>query len=552
MTTIPQPEGRASHPYHRPPQAPLPAHAQYLIGREAELQGLRDHLDEGVLIVSSTGGAGVGMTALARRLAAAVAENYPDGCLELNLRGIEALDGWQVTLPALHRRVLRTLEPQAEIPEEPKALRKRYFAVLEARHVLLVLDDVASPLQLRALLPRNGAHTIVTSQSDIASTFPHLHGVVLDGLEPAHAHDLLVEVAPDLAHVSRRQLKRIVDRVGGVPLALRMLAPVLAPAGELSPRRLLRALDTVERRMVALRGSPTPDTPVDIALETAYDHLDRELRPFFEALAIFPAPFTADAAAAIWGIAEDEAQARLEGLVRLALIDQWAGSAHFEMHQRVRRFAQELFLSQPERSVQLVARYVVHYLREVAQVSSRLSARALSAKDAVFDPYLLWEHLPAAWRRLNGEDPGWPRPTTTDQWIGDFPQHAHPLLKAVLSRGEYRAWLAKALGAAETLDDRHGIAWLLGAMGQVKAELGDYAIAAADFKRQAIVARGAGAYNLESEAWMQAGAAYRALNDTLEARACWETAMQRLRATGDPRVSHVRAWLAELDDAGGF
>jgi hypothetical protein len=232
---------------------------------------------------------------------------------------------------------------------------------------------------------------------------------------------------------------------------------------------MLRELDAAEKRRVALRGSRAPDLPVDIAIEVAYDHLDREMRPFFEALAIFPAPFELDAAAAIWDVDADVASTTLSRLVNLALIDPLPGADHFEMHHRIRQFAQELFLSQPERSVQLVARYVAHTLREAAQASARWASGEAKPHATDRDRYLLWEHLPTAWRRLNGEDPGWPRPTTMDQWIADFPRHGQALLEATLPRPAYRAWLSQSLAAAERLNDAATITWLRETYGEVNA-----------------------------------------------------------------------------------
>lgn len=54
--------------------------------------------------------------------------------------------------------------------------------MLSERKVLLILDAVASATQLRSLLPRSGSTAVVTSQSDLASSFPRLHITTLEGL----------------------------------------------------------------------------------------------------------------------------------------------------------------------------------------------------------------------------------------------------------------------------------------------------------------------------------------------------------------------------------
>lgn len=442
-----------------------PAYARRLVGRESELQELREHLDEGVLIISGTGGSGLGATALARRLAIDAMDRRANGFIELDLRGADALEP-QVTAPArFQHRVIRTVAPDLEIPEDDRARRSQYLAALEENRPLLILDDVASVVQLRALLPRRPSGIIVTSQEDISASFPHLHALRLDGLAPERAHHLAIQVAPELVDQSRRQIARVTARVAELPLAVCVLAPWLAPAGPLPPRRMLQALDAAEQRIVALRGDRTPDILVDMAMEVAYDHLPQENRPRFASLAIFPAPFAVAAAAAIWDLEAQEAAAHLNGLATLSLIHRAPGSDHFEMHPRIRQFAQALLLSQPTRSAQLVARYIAHTLREAAQASARWAANPETARAA--DATLLWEHLPTAWRRLTGEDPGWPRPTTMDPWIADFPRHGRALLEATLPKRVHRAWLSQSLAAAEKLHDTTTVAWLRETYGAV-------------------------------------------------------------------------------------
>ena len=156
--------------------------AHRLVGRDDVLQSMHTHLSQGVLIVSLRGGTGIGATTLARRVAAEALKAYPDGCIEINLQG-SALGGQaQPTPEQVHRRVLVMLNPEAKLPDQPRELRKQYLETLAKRKVLLILDDVASGTQLRALLPRSGSTAVVTSQSDLASNFPRLHIITLEGL----------------------------------------------------------------------------------------------------------------------------------------------------------------------------------------------------------------------------------------------------------------------------------------------------------------------------------------------------------------------------------
>jgi tetratricopeptide (TPR) repeat protein len=523
--------------------------APRLVGRDDVLQLMHTHLSEGVLIVSRRGGTGMGATALARRLASESLEAYPDGRIEIDLRGNIPGRRAQPALEHVHRRVLMILNPEAKLPRKPRALRKQYLETLSERKVLLVLVNVASAAQLRALLPRSGSTAVVTSQSDLASSFPRLHIITLEGLAADDVYHLMVQSAPEAPNLPRWAVHRIADRLNSIPLALRIVAPLMSRTNQLSPRELLHNLELAQQRVVALHGSQTTDTPIDVAIEISYDLLSFELKQYFEALAIFPAPFTKSAAAAVWKISTAEAGDLLARLSRLALVDHHATSAWYEVHQRVRCFAEELLLGQPERSEELVSRYVGYYLRAAIQAGATLSARSARSKNQKLDPYAIWEHVPIAWYRLTGEDPGWPKPPGMDRWIRDFPLQSRPLLNVLLPRTEYRDWLALALSAAEIESNPRTLGAHLGALGQAYAELDEHEVALTYFERQITVAREARARDIEAEALMSAGSSYGALGHVQRASADWRKALVIFEVMGDQRAERVRLWLAQLQES---
>jgi len=523
--------------------------APRLVGRDDVLQSMQAHLGEGVLIVSRRGGAGIGATALARRLAGEALKAYPDGCIEINLRGSDPGNRAQPVPGHVHRRVLIMLNPETKLPAEPRALRKQYLATLSEHKVLLIFDDVASATQLRALLPRSGSTVIVTSQSDLASSFPRLHIITLEGLSADDAYRLVLQGAPEATNLFRRAVRRIADRLNGIPLALRIIAPLMGPPNQLSPRKLLHDLELAQQRVVALRGSQTTDTPIDMALEVSYDFLDFDLRQYFEALAIFPAPFTQSAAAAIWQVTSPEAKDILKRLCYLALVDHHETSALYEVHQQVRVFAQELLLGQAERSEELVSHYVEHYLRAAIEAGSTLSIQPSRSKNQKLDPYAIWEHVRIAWYRLTGEDPSWPKPPGMDRWIRDFPLQSRPLLKVLLPRTEYRDWLALALSEAEIESNPRTLGAHLGALGQAYAELEEHEVALTYFERQITVAQEGRARDMEAEALMYAGSSYGAMGDVQRAGADWHKALLIFELMGDQRAERVRLWLAQLQES---
>jgi hypothetical protein len=276
---------------------------------------------------------------------------------------------------------------------------------------------------------------IVTSRVDFGTAFSGLHALTLRELDPEDALRLIAQVAPDTTGLPPRTLQRLAARLQYLPMALRIAGALLSGKSGVASQELLLHLDAAERRILALQGARTPDTPVNIALEAAYELLDDELKPYFEALAIFPAPFTSRAASAVWEIPRDTARSILRQLVAAALLEHDAGSVTYEIHPLARRYAQELLLGQTDRTRHLVSRYIDHYLHEAAQTSA-LASSSSGPGSLTSDDHVIWEHFPTAWRRLRGQDPGWPQIPESEGWAQDFTPHNDALLSTVLSQFE--------------------------------------------------------------------------------------------------------------------
>jgi len=520
-----------------------------LTGRGDLQQSLRPHLEGGVLLTSRRGSVGYGATSMARRLAKEAEPDFPDGCIEINLRGSVPGNYAQPTATSIHRRVAVMLDQNTSLPEDERALRKHYQAILAQHKIVLILDDVASSSQLRPLLPRKGSTVIVTSQVDLASSFPRLHAAYIGELTPNDAVQLMSQGAPEITNLPRQAMRRISERLESNPLALRIIAPLLGAPHGLTPKNLVRALESAYRRIVALRGSPSPNTPIDVAIETSYEALPPDLRQHFEALAIFPAPFGESAAAAVWKIPAAEARESLGVLAGMALVDRLADSGLYEVHQRVRTFTQEFLLGQSQRSEELVARYVGHYLRGAIQVSAALSVPSPRGLPRNMSPYPFWDHIPIAWHRLNGEAPGWPKPPGMDRWIREFPLHGRTLLNVLLSRAEYRDWLSRSLSTTEGTEAARLQCALLGALGQTQAEMAQHHDAIVSFERQAKVARDCEAQDYEAEALMFAGTSHGALGELQRAESSWRRAIELFELLGDARAQEIHPWLSQLRES---
>ncbi len=523
-----------------------------LVGRERARATLRSRLDDGILLVSGTGGAGIGVTALARRVAMDAHRQYPDGVIEVNLRGGRPGYLTSLTPDAAQRHVLRSLNPKIALPEDGIELRKVYQATVAESKALLILDDAASAAQLRHLLPRNGCAAIVTSQVDLAASLPKLHAMTLPGLSADEAYHLIIQVTPEATRFPRAGVHKLATYLRGVPLALRIVAPLLGQRPLLSPRRAIAHLDEASRRIIALRGTESANTRVDAAIEVAYELLDYSLKQSFEALAIFPAAFDVRAAASVWDVQAATAQHRLDRFGQLGLIDHRLEAGTYEIHQLVRLYAQELLVGQPEWTGEVVSRYVAHYLREAIQATARLDVPAPDTGPlATADLVALWEHVTVAWTRAVGDDAGWPQPQAMDRWICDFPHHSMTLLAQMLSRTELLGWLTRSLDAAESVGDARTVSARLGELGRVCTELGAYDQALDYYRRQLDIARESEALDIEGEALMYTGFVYGALGNLEQAAASWQRSLRVFNLSGDPRAARVYTWLQELQNRSG-
>src|SRR5262249_20249758 len=148
--------------------------------------------DAGTAIVISaiSGSAGIGKTALAVHWAHRVRDRFPDGQLYANLRGFDP-DRPPTPPNDVVRQFLDALGvPAQRVPADPDAQINLSRSLLAGRRVLVVLDTVRQPDQVRPLLP--GAPdcvTVVTSRHRLTGlvAIDGAHPVLLDLLTPDEA-----------------------------------------------------------------------------------------------------------------------------------------------------------------------------------------------------------------------------------------------------------------------------------------------------------------------------------------------------------------------------
>lgn len=223
-------------PPPRPALVPrqVPAADRYFVNRTDELARLTDLGERrdggpGARISMVSGMPGVGKTALARQVAELVGRQFDDGELFVDFAALRSRVGGAAAVGEALAACLRDLGVSGHhIPASTQDRANLFRTCTAQRSVLLVLDDVTEPRQVRDLLPKGpGSVVLATSGHRLGEliSFDGAELVMLDRLEPHHAHQVLVAVCgtdrvaaePSAA----AELIRLCDRL---PIALRVAA----------------------------------------------------------------------------------------------------------------------------------------------------------------------------------------------------------------------------------------------------------------------------------------------------------------------------------------
>jgi predicted ATPase/DNA-binding SARP family transcriptional activator len=363
----PSPELRALHervlrqetsaPVIGPPRPAVPVSS--FVGRDADLARVAGLLAER-RIVTLCGPGGVGKTRLARHVAAAVADRYPDGVLVVELGAVRP------------EAVVGTVGAALRLSDGgPGRLLDHIVEVLAVRRQLLVLDDCEHALDAVAALVdavvmgAPGADVLATSREALRVDGEQVFSV--EPLPPVQAGELLVDriaAAGGTAPADAGLVELICARLDGLPLALELAAarvPALGLAGLLDA--LDAPLDSLSRgrRTAAPRHRSLRDV-----VAWSYGLLDDKQRALFVRLGVFAGAVERAAVTAVCGDA-----VALPDLVDRSLVVR-RGSG-FGMLDTLRAFARERLASDPGAAALRArhAAWVLDIASDVAAARSR-------------------------------------------------------------------------------------------------------------------------------------------------------------------------------------
>ncbi|WP_189081897.1 ATP-binding protein [Mangrovihabitans endophyticus] len=343
----------------------------------ATLDRLVDPAADGAPVVTVSGMAGVGKTALVLHWAHRAAGRFRDGQLYLNLRGFDPA-GAPVAPDEAVRTLLDALGvPLQRLPPTVDAQIALYRNLLVDRCMLLVFDNARDAGQVRPLLPGGGSsRTLVTSRDRLAGL------VSLDGAQPVRLDLLTVEESRELlaARLGSARLfaePRAVDEAVAACSRLPLALAIVAGRAALNPGF---PLDALAGELRAARGGlepfsgTDPSSDVRAVFSWSYRSLSTAAAQMFRLLALHPGPDVGGpAAASLAGVSPAGARPLLRELTDATLTSEHRPD-RYACHDLLRAYAAEMAAmvdSDADRHA-AVGRLLDHYLHTAHTADLRL------------------------------------------------------------------------------------------------------------------------------------------------------------------------------------
>jgi predicted ATPase len=374
------------------------------VGRASDVQKLNGLLGE-YRLVTVTGPGGVGKTRLACEVARRAGARFADGV-------------WLVELAAVQdpAQVPAAVAAAMGIPQSPdSSLTQTLAAVLSRRQLLLVFDNCEHVLTATAelcgcLLPTADDVTVLaTSREPIGiagETRYRLGPLPVPEPGPAGqgsdcaAVQLFAERARqadpsfDLADGTAEMVDRLVARLDGMPLAIELAAARLEALG------LSQLLERLHLLAGGDRRAPARQQSLAATIGWSYQLLTEEMRREFRQLAIFPGPFSLNAAEEVIGVSAGPAVLHL---VDCSLLSPPRGDpdgrSRYAMLETIRAFGRERLTEagEEQETATALTRYALKTAERAAaglqtSAGELAAARWLDAEAGAVEQALAWSY----------------------------------------------------------------------------------------------------------------------------------------------------------------
>jgi predicted ATPase/transcriptional regulator with XRE-family HTH domain len=336
------------------PRTNLPLPASLFVGREAEIVGLTDLLqDPGCRLLVLVGLAGIGKTRLALQVAHNQLDRFPHGVFFISLAPLTSPD-------MIVTNIGTAIGFQFHEASEPQEQLLRY---LREKQMLLVLDNFEHLIEGAGLISAilqaaPGIQILVTSRERLnlqgewvfeVGGLPHPPGSEESSLEDVETYEavqlflqnaLRVHPAFRLNEKNRKWVVRICQLTEGMPLGIELAAAWLRA---LSCQQIAQEIESnLDFLKASARDLPDRHRSLRAALDHSWNLLSTEEKTVFQRLSVFRGGFRREAA-------QDVAEARLEEITSLldkSLLKR-VGEERYDLHELVRQYAASHLQSAP-------------------------------------------------------------------------------------------------------------------------------------------------------------------------------------------------------------
>ena len=370
------------------PPSNLPVFPTLFVGRDAELQAVKDRLRAERLVVL-VGQGGIGKSRLAVQAAAELRAGFPDGAFAVSLAPIT---GGDFIVPAIAQALRLPFHGSADPAAQLLAhLRdKRLLLVLETFEHLIDADRNGPALVARILEAAPHVRLLVTSRERLE--LPGESVVELRGLASSQATGATSEatgeatglgagasavqlflqsarrVAPDFAltEANRAAVQRICQLVDGLPLGIELAAAwaALLDCQEIA-EQIERNLDFLGPAPSDLAGQPRS---ARATLDYFWGLLSPDEQRVTRQLSVFRGSFTREAARPVAGAS----LFFLAALVDRAFLAKTA-TGRYQPHELLRRYAASQLAAVPAEQGDAQARHADYYCTLAEQAEPELT-----------------------------------------------------------------------------------------------------------------------------------------------------------------------------------
>ncbi|MFF0156228.1 helix-turn-helix domain-containing protein [Streptomyces sp. NPDC005263] len=387
----------------------LPPPIPDFVGRQEEIRWLdtAGRPGAGTHVVIVSGAPGLGKTTLVVQAAHQQAKRYDDGCLFLNLRGLDA----QPVAP--HEALARLLKAQGvrerELPADVEERQVLHRRLVRDKNVLVILDNAADEAQLRPLLPGEGTCTFWITSRRALTGIEYARRLIPSPLAADAATALLETITadrpgPGADEQDTASLERIADLCGGLPLALRIAGNRLVSRPAWTATGLAARLAAEDLRLDRLTAG---DLRIKSAFTLSYEQLAEPARKLFRRLSLVPGPDFAPAlGSALTSFGPAQVEQLMDELIELGLLNA-AGGDRAAFHDLVRLYAHQCLSDEESPGEREAARRALHtWLLDTARSAGQWFEPVLGPR-TVDDPLVDLRDAPSAQDWLRTESANW-------------------------------------------------------------------------------------------------------------------------------------------------